>query len=244
MKKAGFVLFIAVLILLGTGCATAGRDEFLSEPIALVAVVSNWDINWKGEEAVNPNLFGAPTRRALRADPDLALKTNADELIVTAERIFRDTVTSMSGGLVMLADRDKVISSRAYQNAEIDSRRMNRQHSIPPDHRLIGPRNRNFPQDFANETGIHRVMFVDFTFTKEMRSGFGKTGQCGVNVEMRVQVLDNGGRRMYQRTFDVRGRGTIGVSGGLYSRSELLTLFESAISDAVFDFLDHLEDLL
>jgi len=244
MKKAGLLLCTAVMVFLGTSCVSAGREALIYDiqPIALVSVVSNWDINWRGEDPVNPALFGAPVRRALRADPDLAILSNAEELIITAERIFRDSM-AVSGGLITLADREQVFNSRAYQEAQLNRRRMNRAYVMPEGYRLIDPRDRNFSQALAAETGIQRSMFVEFTFTKAMRSGFGKNGTCGAELDMRVLILNAEGRRLYSRTFTLGSRGTIGVSGGMYSRSGLMSLFESAIIDASFDFLYHLEGI-
>jgi len=242
MKRAGFVLFIAGLVFLGASCATPGRELLLTDvrPIALVSVVSNWDINWHGEDPVNPNLAGSTTRRALRADPDLAILSNAEELINTAETLIRDSMIA-SGGLIILADRDTVIHSRAYQNAQLNRRRMNREHVLPAGYRLIDPRDRDFPQALAAETGIQRSMFVDFTFTKQMRSGFARTGNASADVEMRVLILDENGRTMYSRAFSLGSRGRVSVSNGMYSRSALMALFETVIIDACFEFLYHLE---
>ena len=54
MKKAPFVLVIVLAAL----------------------VVSNGDINWHGEGAVDPDLVSAGVRRALNADQDLAIVSN------------------------------------------------------------------------------------------------------------------------------------------------------------------------
>jgi len=242
MKKAGFVLFMVGLVFLGTSCATPGRELLVTDvrPIALVTVVSNQDINWQGEDAVNPNLVGSAVRRALRADPDLAIISNTEELITTAERLFRDSMAA-SGGLIILADRDTVFGSRAYQEAQLNRRRMNREYVLPAGYRLIDPRDRNFSPALAAETGIERTMFLDFNFTKILRSGFARTGNASAEVEMRVLILDAEGRTMYSRTFSLGSRGRMSVSNGMYSRSALMALFESAIVDASFEFLYHLE---
>ncbi|MCL2373874.1 MAG: hypothetical protein FWC65_01355 [Treponema sp.] len=243
MKKIGFVLLAAALAYLGTSCVSPGRAELLSDtsPIALVSITSNWDINWKGEEAVNPNFIGAGTRRTLRADPDLTVVSNAEELIIAAERIFRETVGW--SGLIYIAEQETVFNSRAYQEAPINRRRTAQDIVMPSGYRLIDPRDRNFPQALAAETGILRSMFVDFTFTKIMRSGFSRTGNCGADLDMRVFIQDTGGRTIFNRTFSVVSRNTISVSGGIYSRSGLMALFEEAIADAAYEFLYHLEGL-
>jgi hypothetical protein len=92
MKRVAFILLFAGLACLA-GCVSSG--EFILEeksPIALVSVVSNWDINRKEEESINPRSVTTSTRRTLRADPELAIVSNAEELINTAETLFRDTI--------------------------------------------------------------------------------------------------------------------------------------------------------
>ena len=247
MKRAGFILFIAGIagfVLLGTSCASAGREALIYDvkPIALVTVVSNVDINWRTGERANPNLVGSATRRTLRADSDLAIISTAENLISTAERLFRDSMAA-SGGLIDLVDRETVFNSRAYQEAELNRRRMSREHALPAGYRLIDPRNRDFPQALAAETGIQRTMFLEFTFSKAMRSGFGRTGTGGADVDMRVVILNDEGRTLYSRTFSMGSRGTVSVSNGVYSESGLMSLFESVILDASFEFLYHLEGI-
>ncbi|MCL2380590.1 MAG: hypothetical protein FWC64_03230 [Treponema sp.] len=241
MKKAGFVLFAAALLVLGAGCASPGRAILLSEPepVALVSVVANWDINWHGEDPVNPNFIGASTRRALHADPDLTIVSNTEELIYTAERHIREIMGW--SGIIELADRETVLLSRAYQEAGLNRRRMSRPYVLPAGYRLINPRDREFPQALAAETGIRRSMFVEFTFTKAMRSGFARNGNSGANLDMGVLILDAGGRTLYNRTFSLGSRGAISVSNGMYSHSGLMALFDALIIDACHEFLYRLE---
>ena len=243
MKRATVVLLIAVLGCLVTGCLTAGKELLLyeREPIALVSVTSNWDINWKGEEPTNPRLVASTTRRTLRSDPDLTLISNAEELINTAEILFRDTMAE-SGGLISLAEKEKVLLSRAYQEARLSKYQINREDVTPAGYRLVDFRDKSFPPAFAAETGIQRCMFLEFKFTKIIRSGFGKNGNAGADVEMKVLILDARGKTLYTKTFSMGSRDTISVSSGVYSQSGLLGLFDSVINDAAYEFLYHLED--
>ena len=243
MKKAGVVLLAVALAYAWTSCVSFAGADLLSDtsPIALVSVVSNLDINWKGEDPVNPNLIGAATRRTLRADPDLAIVSTAEELIVTAERMFREIMDS--SGMIYLASQETVFYSRAYREAPLHRRWVNREHATPAGYRVIDPRDRNFPQAFAAETGVQRGMFVEFNFSKFMRSGFGRSGNCGADLDMRVFVRDAGGRTIFNRTFSVISGSGIAVSNGVYSHSGLMALFEEALYDAFHDFLHHLEGL-
>ena len=242
MKRTGLVLLSIWLICLGTSCVTPGRAALLSQndTIALVAVAANWDINWKDEEPINPGLVGAHARRALQADPDLTVISNSEELINTAEMLFRETMAD--SGLINLADKETFLLSRAYQDARLNRHQVNNEYVSADGYRLVDFRDKNFSQALAAETGIQRSMFVEFNFTKTMRSGFGKNGDGGADVDMRVVVLDSGGRVLYRKVFSVRSISSIRVSGGRYSRSGLIQLFESAIADAAYEFLYHLED--
>ena len=244
MKKTGFTLLALSLMLGAASCVSPGRAAVLADfqPIALVSVVSNWDINWHGEEAVNPGFISAGARRSLHENPDLAIVLNAEELINTAENLVRGIMPL--SGLIIFAEPESVFLSAAYSEAPLNRRRMNHPYVVPQAYRLIDPRNRNFPAALAEETGIQRSMFVEFNFTKAMRSGIGRSGQAGANVDMRVLIVDAGGRTLFSRTFTALSRGTIGVSSGMYSRSGLIALLEAAISDACYNFLDHLEDRL
>ena len=244
MKIAGFVLLVVGLVCFGTGCVTPETATLLSQddPIALVSVVSNWDINWKGEDPVNPRLIGSVARRALRANRDMTLILNAEELINTAERLFRESMAELN--LVNLAEKETVLRSRAYQEAQLNKYQVNRGAVTPTDYRLVDFRYKRLPQALAAETGIQRIMFLEFNFTKAMRSGFGKNGNGGAELDMRVLILDSKGKTLYSKTFALGSRSTIGVSNGIYSRSGLTELFETAIGDICYEFLYHFEDAL
>jgi hypothetical protein len=241
MKKAMFILFIAALAGFLTGCASSGRAALLSErvPIALVSVVSNGDINWKGEDPINPDLINPAVRRTLRSDPELTILSRADELINTAERLFRETMATSP--VISLADKEIALSSSAYQQAQVRRFHVNRRMVTPEGYLFIDSRDRNFPAALARETGIQRSMFVEFNFSKSMATGFGKSGQCRADLEMTVIILCAQGRTLFRRTYDVWSRATIGVSGGVYTGADLLRLFEGVIIDACYDFLEHFE---
>ena len=249
MKRAAFVLLTMLVVgfvCLVAGCVSSGKAALLSQrdPIALVSVVSNWDINWKDEEPTDPSivnpLVSPTTRRAQREDPDLTTVSNAEELINTAELSIRDTMAG--SGLINLAEKDTVLLSRAYQEARLNRYQINREDVYPEGYRLVDYRDKNFPPALAAETGIQRSMFVEFIFTKSMYSGFGKSGNCGAEVDMRVLILDARGRTLYNKTVSAGSRSSIKVSSGMYSQNGLAGLFDSAISDACYEFLYQLED--
>ena len=240
MKKAGFILLAAVLLC--TGCVSQGRTALLAQrdPIALVSISANREINWKGEDSASSGLAGLFSRRALRADPDQTFVSDAEDLITVAERLIWETLAESE--LINLAERDTILLSQAYGEARLNRRQTQRGDLAPEGFRLIDSRDRTFPPALAEETGIQRSMFVEFNLDKVMRNGLGKSGTCGASVEMRVLILDALGKGVFDRTFTAGSLSTIRVLAGRYSQSGLMELFEEAIAGVLLEFLFYLGD--
>ena len=238
-----FILAFLLLPLLLTGCVSMGKKALLNQrdSIALVSVVSNADINWKDEDSIDPKTISALLNRSLNRDQDRAMISNADELIGPAEKIFID---SMKGSVINLADKWKVLGSAAYKEAKINKYQLAREEDgkqvKPPEYSYVDYRDKNFPSVLAMETGIPRSMYIEFNFTKVMTTGAGKFGYCRANIDMTVTILDNRGKNIFKKTYTPISKETMRVSNGIYSQSELMTLFEAGILDACYDFLDDL----
>ena len=241
LKKSVLILLATSLISFFAGCATSGKEILRTQkdPIALVSVVSNSDINWNGEESINPNVAGFFTKKALKGGSDQVIVSSADQLIGTAEGVIRDCLANT--GKINLADKDTVINSRAYQNAVQRAYQINQGYVKPDDYRFIDYRDKNFSAALDAETGIQRSMFVEFNFTKAMSGGFGKNGSCRALVDITVNIQDNQGKSLYRKTFSLKSKDTTKVTAGVYSGNELMALFESAIYDACYAFLDNLD---
>ena len=241
MYKKVFVLFAIILAFLETGCVSSGKKVLLGQrdPIALVSVVSNDIISWKDEDPIKPESVGMMARRSLREDPDLTFAANAGDLITTAETLFRDTMDGSA--LINLADNRTVLFSNAYRSADLNSRQIYRNLVVPEGYRHIDYRDKKFLAALESETGIQRTMFVEFVFSSAMSMGFGKNGTCRAHVEMTVTVLNAQGKNVFKKVYSLGSRPNMRVSNGLYSESEMIELFESAILDACYDFLDDLE---
>ena len=229
-------MFSALLPFVVAGCVSSAKAVFAQrEPIALVSVVSNGDINWKGEAPTLPGAASIMSNRVLRTDEDLTLVTSADEIINTAETIIREKFSLSQ--LVNLAEKEKVLSSGAYRNAGLNKIQEYNKYVKPGAYALIDYRDKNFPPALAAETGFQRCMFVEFNFTKVIARGFGKNGNFRANVDMKVFVLDARGKTLYSKTVSVKSPDTIDVSNGVYSKTGILILFESAINEACDEFL-------
>ena len=239
LKRTGSVLLFALLPFIAAGCASSAKAVFAQrDPIALVSVTSNGDINWQGEESTNPNTASPLSNRALRTDEDLTLVTSADELINTAEIIIRDKFSFSQQ--INLAEKETVLLSRAYRNADQNRYQIYDKDVKPEAYEFIDYRDKNFPPALAAETGIQRCMFVEFDFTKVIARGMGKNGNFRANVEMKVFVLDAEGKTLYSKAVSVKSLDTIKVSYRAYSQTGIIELFESTIDDVCDEFLNKL----
>ena len=239
MKKTGLILLAAILLIVGAGCVTTNTSVLTAErdPIALVGMVSNMYVFWHEEEPIGPEPIGFVIPRAFRRDPDLVFAARADEIINTAEIMFRDALADSP--LINLAEREAVLSSRTYQNARIQRRQAYDEMTMPTGYRFVDIRDRDFFSALARETGIQRSMFVEFDFTKAMSGGmaFGKSGNMRAELAMRVSVLDAQGRVIFRKSYTGWSDSTIEVSGGMYSQIGLTEIFESALGEVIFEFL-------
>ena len=237
MRKIKFVFILVGIILVWTGCATAGMKTLLfrRESITLVSIISNEDVNWLGEDPTDPKSAGPVIRRNLRNDPDLAIITNADEILNMAEEVFREYLGKSPH--FNQAEKDTALRSGAYRNAR-ERKFPGRDMTIARGYRFIDPRDKNFPAALAAETGIRNTMFVEFKFTKFVSSGLSMAGTIKAQVEMTVIILDAGGKNIYRKTLPMISSSSIKMSNGIYSQSGLYELFNDAIDGVCFDFFD------
>ena len=243
MKK--YLLAFCFLLLLLLSCATSGKKVLLAEraPIALVSFVSNMDINWKGEDSIPASAAARMTRRIPGRDPDLTVVSSAKDLVVKAEQIFREELKSSK--IITLAEREKVLYSRAYGKAKLnvlqEARERKNDLCRPAGFRLADYRDKGFAASLAEETGIECSMYVDLNFIKRMASGVGKFGTLRAQLDMLVKIYDKTGKKLFEKSYSVSSNERIKVSNSVYSQSELFSLFESAITDACYDFLEDFE---
>ena len=237
MTRTSVVGFSLGLILLWTGCVSyKGAVVFdQKDPIALVSVISNADINWKGEEPIDFKSAGFLFNKAPKEDSDITYITGADELIDTAEMTFWNAMTESP--LINLAEKETVLNSSAYRNASVRKNYGKNKAINATGYRFVDYRDKNFSRALAGETGIQRSMFVEFNFTKAMTSGFGKNGKGRAEVTMLVIVNNAQGKAVYRNSFSSWSSSTLKVSGGDYSQSELLALFEPVIKNLCKEFL-------
>ena len=241
MKKTALALLLLPALL--AGCAT-GKKALVADrgPIALVSVVSNGDVNWKGEDSTDPATAGPVARRALSRDPDMAIMTGAQGLVETAEGIFRGAMAG--SGAISLAGKEEVLGSRAYLEARAnryqEAREREGEQAKPEGYRYVDYRDKGFAAALLEETGIGRSMYVEYNFTKFMATGAGKIGNMRAQVDMTVMVLDGRGKSLYKRSYGIGSYDRARVTNGVYSQSELVALLESAIMDAAYEFLDDL----
>jgi hypothetical protein len=236
MRKTS--IFLIFVIFAFSSCASTKSGLFSEAPIALVSVVSNYDINWKDEEATSDSAISRSLRRALGADEDWVIFTRADTIIDEIEEIIRKTLEASP--LVSLAPKENVLGSRAYNEARIDLAQQKDRMVKPDGYRLISHLDKNFYPILAKETGIERSLFITLDLTKEMYSGFSKNGNGRAKVEMTVVLKDSRGKNLFYKAYTVSSSGTFKVTSGAYSQEELLEHLRSAINYVCQDFLDNL----
>ena len=220
-----------------TGCMTAEKSKIFREtPAALVSVVSNGDINWKGEEATNLSLVSRSIRRSMEEDPDLGVITAADTLIGDIETLIMAALNSSPQ--IMMAPRTTVTGSRSYNQAAVNVHQEKTGMAKPADFRFINYRDKKFMSGFAAETGVNKFIFVTLDLTKTMSSGFGKLGNCRATIAMSVMIRNDRGKTLFNKKYEIPSRDQTKVSNGMYSQHELRQMIMSAIGDACSQFLD------
>jgi hypothetical protein len=221
------------------GCASFGKGRDLSPyaPVGIIYVASNYDINWHGEEpAVSDeseylfdNLFN---RRRSETSTKIS---KADALIDEADGMLRKILSG--SGIAEFAEKETLINSRSYAEAEINDR-LERSGTVKASgYRLINFRDKTFPGKLAQDTGIRSTLYVTFNFTKVMASGIGKRGTMRAQVGMTALIIDTGGKTIYNKTRTLKSADKISVAGGAYDEGELMELFRATIEDACYDLV-------
>jgi hypothetical protein len=216
------------------GCVTMGKGKDITHyaPLAVVSVVSNYDINWFGEAPLVRNAAGDFIRNTLwrRNDQEKVDVSKADVLINDADSILRTILTG--AGMGEVAEKDLVIQARSYTGAKINAFQEKSGLITADGYRMVDYRDKSFPANMVSETGIQGYMFVTFNFTKSMTSGIGKNGTFRPQLEMAVTILNGEGKQIYSKTFNAHSYERISVSGGTYYHEELMDLFQDVLVNA------------
>jgi len=226
-------------VLLTAGCITADkRHIFADSPIALAAIIVNNEINWKGEEPSNPNMISRSVRRTMEENPDMGFRTTADVFMDDIESVIKSTLEVSPS--ITFASREKILNSRAYREARVNSYHEKDAKASPAGFRFINNRDKRYPADSYAETGIKKYLYITLELTKEMASGFGKNGSCRVITEMNMVLKDETGKTLYSKSYDVYSRDVINVSNGIYSQQDLRRIILSSIQDVCYYFVDQI----
>jgi hypothetical protein len=224
-------------VLLIQGCVSPGRDFSPYAPLGIVAVVSNDDINWIGEETVPPTGLDKLVRGVFHreADGPEVYHSRADVLVTSAEAIIREVLTEAA--FFDLAERERVLGAASYQEAGSAEGPRQVKRAAAQGYRFINYRDKKLPPALAEETGLRSFLYLSFDFTKAMTSGFGKSGRFQARVSMLAVLTDSRGKILYRRVFETSSPRSIPVSAGAYSHGELLELFAEAVTAAVERFV-------
>jgi hypothetical protein len=231
---------ITVLAFLLFGCASSakkGKDFSAYAPMGLVSVVSNYDINWLGERTFEKqDLIGSLVRTTLKikTDDTRVRISKAGELVNEADSILRKILSE--AGVFRLEDKGRIINSATYA-AAVSKRTSSTPVMIAADgYKPLDYRNKNFASELFLETGVRSILYITFTFNKEMVSGFMKTGMCRARVIMDTRLITPQGKIIYRKVIETQSRDKIEVKNELYSNDELMDLFREAIGEACYRF--------
>jgi hypothetical protein len=240
MKFVKLLKLFVIMALLLSSCASSGKSKDFSAnaPMGLVTVISNYDINWAGEKTYES--AGALTdfvRKALGFERDKATVrvSNAGLLVNEADSLLRRVIGE--AGVFRLEDKDRLVNSVSYawggNGKKAKMTGMINAESYKP----VTYRDRDFAAKLATETGIQSLLYITFTFNKEMISGFSKTGKCRAKVIMSAMLISPGGKILYRKEINTHSRDKIAVADGAYSEEELMDLFREAVGEACYRFV-------
>ena len=226
----------AMIMSAAAGCATMDRSElFGRSPIALVSVVSNNEVNWKGEGPFSPVMITRATRRTMQDNPDLVYNTTADAFIDEIEESIRTTLEKSPH--ITFASKETVLHSRSYSEAKPFNYVKN-EITMPSGYRYINSRDKNYLAASYRENGTSNHLFITLQLEKEMSSGFSKNGSFRIIVQMTVLLKDESGKTLFNKNYTVYSRDHANVSGGLYSEFEIRKMLLTSIQDACYYLID------
>ncbi|MDR1788397.1 MAG: hypothetical protein LBR16_08130 [Treponema sp.] len=221
------------------GCASVAPPAIVggAGPVALVALRSNDDINWEGEDETQDSKAADWVRGLFVKDDSLVTKSSAAGILAEADALIREHMASPG---VTFVDRDAVLNAPAYQTAPEQSA-LFRQHTLSAEgYRFVWYRGAGFDAErcaaLCAETGAGALLFVDLAFTKAMTSGFGKNGQCRARVIMSLVALDAAGKVIFRRGYEERSYNRAAVKGGAYAPGALSDLCREALITACARF--------
>jgi hypothetical protein len=216
------------------GCAGLAHqragDLSAHVPLGLVTVVSNYNIYWADED---PKAAEWPKRED---NPEKTRFATAEGLITEAEAIVRQSFAK--AGITAQAPKDRITGSRAYAAAKRQPGWNNKNTVIAGGgYAPINYRDRQFARALAEETGVKGGIYIVFDFAKAMVTGIGKTGTFRAQLHMKVIIVDEAGRVLYNKDRVAASDEKIRVSLRNFNRDELLDLFRFTIADACALFI-------
>jgi hypothetical protein len=231
---------VTAALLFLSACASSGKSRDFSPyaPMGLVTVISNHDINWDGEKTFES--AGAITdfvRKALGFERDNATVriSNAEALVNEADSLLQKVIAE--AGVFRLEDKGRLINSANYAWGGNGKKTKMTGMIAAAGYKPITYRDREFAAELALETGIQSLLYITFTFNKEMISGFGKTGKFRAKVIMSTMLIDPAGKIVYRREIETHSRDKIPVTDGAYIEEEMMALFHDAVGEACYRFV-------
>ena len=242
MKQLVFAAVLAVSLLF-SACSSFDPFEDLSllDPMGIVRVSSNTEIDWHAEEDGNTlggSLLGAVANAVVSEAKDenvSNLLSRADLLVDQAEAALRVSLEEV--GTVTIADKESVLTSGAYDNVD-DTLKFEHTNTLRAEgYKYFSPNDEKaLASRLRKEIGTKSLLYADFTFEKIMDSGVDKNGMMAVGVEMWIQMYNDEGDRIYAQGYRAQSDKTIPVVAGLYDPHDMMALFPPVIDEVCRDF--------
>lgn len=231
---------LTALTFLLPACASLGKSKDFSPhaPMGLVSVISNYDINWAGEQTIKTGGdFTDFVREKLGIQRDGATVriSNAETLVNEADSLLQKAISAAE--IFRLEDKARLVRSETYAWGGSGRKPKMAGMISAEDYKPLSHRDKEFAAKLAEETGIHSLLYITFTFNKEMFSGLGKNGKCRATVLLSATLINPAGKILYRKDIETYSQDRIAVTNGAYIDEELMELFREATAQACARFV-------
>jgi hypothetical protein len=239
MKNVKPVLALSLCALLVSSCAELkGYKVNLKPvlPIAVVSITSNKEITWEGEDKTFKSIF---TRSK---DKTKTYISDADNLINDGEAMFWDSVSRAALPPSAFLAKAQVQASQVYQAGPLNRHLNDEDHLTASGYRCVNYKDKQFVTSLCKDLNAKGLMFINFTVTKVLAKGIGKTGSMRAQVEMDIIIEDSTGKVLYDRGEEATSYDTVKVSFGNYVDDDLQGICKEAMGSVIDEFLDEFKE--
>lgn len=239
MKKGIVAAAVSVMALISMGCASAPVHLETLGPVAFMCLSSNVNVpyetgevrddeygtedgmvsnamnRWLGKD--NPEIILGPDRLTYANEQFVrALEENAGIATIDKETVFDSEVYQSIGGS-LLEFADVRLRCEGYKNID-----------------YLGSKKARM---FCKQTGAKSMIYVNFTFKKEIRKGHKLKGEVGALAKMNIVVFDENNNEVINDDFELRSAKTVEIDMLDYDKDEIADMFPELIDILINQFI-------